>query len=107
MSRKNNLIHDCNEGLLDARDPTVYLPSDNQTKPSPLLRQNFTQSWQRWKAREAEERAVQEREIARMEQEQRRLFGGDVDDDVSFDLLCPAMLDVVFRLFGDIDYTDP
>lgn len=106
MSRKNNLQYDCHEGLVDAKDPTVYLPSD-KCKPSPLLHQNYTQSWQRWKAREAEEKALQEMEIRRMEQEQRRLFGGDVDDDVSFDLLCPAMLEVVFALWGDIDYTDP
>jgi hypothetical protein len=38
------------------------------------------------------------------EQERQRLFGGDGDDDGS---LCIAMLDVVVRLFGDIDYTDP
>jgi hypothetical protein len=39
-----------------------------------------------------------------LEREEQRLFGGDVDDDRS---LCLAMLDVVIRLFGDIDYTDP
>lgn len=39
-----------------------------------------------------------------LEQEQQRLFGGEVDDDVS---LCPLMLNVVFHLFGDIDYIDP
>lgn len=38
-----------------------------------------------------------------LEQEQ-RLFGEDADDDGS---LCTAMLDVVIRPFGDIDYTDP
>jgi len=32
------------------------------------------------------------------------LYGGCPDDDVS---LCPAMLDVVMSLFGDIDYIDP
>jgi hypothetical protein len=41
-----------------------------------------------------------------LEQEQQRLFGGDVgDDDVS---LIPAMLGVLERLFdGDLDYIDP
>jgi len=39
-----------------------------------------------------------------LEQEQQRLFGGEVDDDVS---LCPSMLNVVLHLFGDIDYIDP
>jgi hypothetical protein len=34
-----------------------------------------------------------------LEQEEQRLFGGDVDDDGS---LCLAMLDVVIRLFGDM-----
>jgi hypothetical protein len=45
-----------------------------------------------------------EDEIDELENEQRRLFGGDVGDDVS---LLPAMLDVVRFLWGDIDYTDP
>jgi hypothetical protein len=39
-----------------------------------------------------------------LEREQQRLFGGEVDDDVS---LCPSMLNVVLCLFGDIDYIDP
>ena len=39
-----------------------------------------------------------------LEQDEQRLFGGDSGDDKS---LCLAMLDVVMRLFGDIDYTDP
>lgn len=44
--------------------------------------------------------------ILQLEEEQRRLFGGDVGDDVS---LIPdhAMLGVVTFLFGDIDYIDP
>ena len=81
------------------------LPSD-KTRPSPLFRQNFDQSWQRWKARQAEEKALAEMDKLQLEQEQLRLFGGDVDDDVSLDLK-PAMLSVVMRLFGDIDYIDP
>lgn len=39
-----------------------------------------------------------------LEQEQQRLFGGDVDDDVS---LCESMLQVVMHLFGGLDYADP
>ncbi len=44
-----------------------------------------------------------------LEQEQRRLFGGDIGDDVSTLTLIPdhAMLGVVLDLFGDIDYIDP
>jgi hypothetical protein len=103
ITRKSNVQIDFVEGLLDARDTSVPLPSD-KTRPSPLLRQNFDQSWQRWKAREAEERALTQMDKMQLEQEQQRLFGGDVDDDVS---LCPSMLNVVFRLFGDIDYIDP
>lgn len=104
ITRKSNIQFDCVEGLLDARDTSVPLPSD-RIRPSPLLRQNFDQSWQRWKAREAEERALAEMDkMQLLEQEQQRLFGGEVDDDVS---LCPSMLNVVFHLFGDIDYIDP
>lgn len=103
ITRKSNLQLDCVEGLLDARDSSVPLPSD-RTRPSPLFRQNFDQSWQRWKAREAEERALAQMDKMQLEQEQQRLFGGEVDDDVS---LCPSMLNVVYHLFGDIDYIDP
>ena len=100
ITRKSNVQFDCVDGLLDARDTNVSLPSD-RTRPSSLLRQNFDQSWQRWKAREAEERAAAEMDKML---EQQRLFGGEVDDDVS---LCPSMLNVVLQLFGDIDYIDP
>ena len=47
-----------------------------------------------------------ERNKLLLAQEQQRLFGGDIDDDVSLDLK-PAMLEVVMRLWGDIDYMDP
>jgi hypothetical protein len=103
ITRKSNFQSDYTEGLLDALDTSVPLPSD-KGRPSPLLRQNFDQSWQRWKARQAEEKALAEMDRMQLEQEQQRLFGGDVDDDVS---LCPAMLGVMLRLFGDIDYIDP
>jgi hypothetical protein len=92
------------EGLMDAYDSSVYLPSD-KARPSPLLRENFHQTWQRWKAREAEEKALEAEKFKLEQQEQQRLYGGDgISDDVS---LCPAMLGVVMSLFGDIDYIDP
>jgi hypothetical protein len=108
LNRKANIQSDCYEGLLDAHDIEVPLPSD-KTRPSPLLRQNFDQSWQRWKAREAGARALAEMDKMQLEQEQRRLFGGDIGDDVSTLTLIPdhAMLGVVLDLFGDIDYIDP
>jgi hypothetical protein len=100
LSRKANSHFDCAEGLHDALDTSVALPSDKPC-PSPLLRQNFDQSWQRWKARQ-----VEEREEDKALQEQLRLFGGDLDEDVSA-IPDATMLDVVLRLFGDIDYVDP
>lgn len=103
ISRKFNIRDECEQGILDARDTSIPLPSD-KAKPSPLLRQNFDQSWQRWKARQAEEEAQAENDKLQLEQERVLLFGGEVDDDVS---LCAPMLQVVMSLFGDIDYTDP
>lgn len=105
ITRKANVQFDLSEGLLDARDTSVSLPSD-KTRPSPLLRQNFDQSWQRWAAIQAEEKALAEMDRMQSELEQQLLFGGELGDDVS---LIPesAMLSVVFRLFGDIDYIDP
>lgn len=106
ITRKSLFQSECSEGLLDALDNSVYLPSDKgRSGPSPLMRQHFDQSWQRWKARQAEEKALAEMDKLQAEQEQQMLlFGGDEFDDVS---LCPAMLNVVICLFGDIDYTDP
>ena len=110
ITRKSNAQYDCYEGLLDARDTKVNLPSD-RSKPSPLLRQNIDLAWQRWKTRQAEEKHLAEMDRMQMEQEQLKLtelFGGDVDDDVSVtNTLCEPMLSVVIHLFGDIDYTDP
>ena len=88
---------------MDAYDSSVSLSSD-KASPSPLLRENFHQNWQRWKAREAEEKALQLEKPQLEQAEHQRLYGGDVSDDVS---LCPAMLSVVMSLFGDIDYIDP
>ncbi|TGO17154.1 hypothetical protein BTUL_0020g00400 [Botrytis tulipae] len=132
LSRKSALATDLNEGILEARDSDFYIPNHRTgTGPSPILRQSFDQSWMRWKARQAAElenlavkqnmrqlemeRQTMMREAKGMEEEelgkmQRRLFGGEEDDeDVSCDIdLCPAMLDVVMRLFdGEVDYLDP
>ncbi|KAI9883274.1 MAG: hypothetical protein M1823_004953 [Watsoniomyces obsoletus] len=42
--------------------------------------------------------------LADLEEAQRRMFGGEIGDEVS---LCVPMLRVVFSLFGDLDYVDP
>jgi len=107
ITRKASIQAEYAEGLIDAFDLDVRLPSD-RSNPSPLLRQNFDNAWQKWKAREEEqklEREERERELLlELEREQLRLFGGEVDDDVS---LFAPMLNVVWRLWGDIDYIDP
>ncbi|PQE12961.1 hypothetical protein CJF30_00002847 [Rutstroemia sp. NJR-2017a BBW] len=107
LSRKESLQSEVSEGLLEARDATLRLPS-NRSRPSPVLRQNWEQSAARWRAREMEEK------IAEMVREQRRMFGGEGEgegediDGVGEDVdLCPAMLEVVLRLWGDVDYADP
>ena len=106
IDRKASIHRDSVEGIRDALDPSVRLLSD-RARPSPLFLQSFDQTWRRWKARQAEEEARAELEKHRLQlkKEQLRLFGGEVDDDVS--LFISEMLDVVLRLFGDIDYTDP
>jgi hypothetical protein len=107
LSRKESLASELADGVLLARDTSISFPSEHP-RPSPLLRQNFDASWRRWKAREAEQRAHEHlkrsREMESVEMEQCRVFGGEVDDDVS---LCANMLDVVRFLWGDVDYTDP
>jgi len=83
LSRKGGLQFEYDDGLSVARDKSLLLPSD-YPKPSPLLRQNFDQSWRRWKAREAEEEAEAKEAEAKTQdivREQHRLFGGEVDDD--------------------------
>lgn len=102
--RKEGLHVDFAEDV-DLALSSSKLPPFDYTKPSPLRRQTFDQSWQRWKAREAEEKAaVVQKENHELLAEQHRLFGGEVNDDVS---LCKSMLSVVLFLFGDIDYIDP
>ncbi|RDW60000.1 hypothetical protein BP5796_11606 [Coleophoma crateriformis] len=96
LSRKSALqLYEYDESILEARDPTFPLPSD-RAKPSPLLRQNFDQSWQRWKAREAEEKAAVE--LVRLQQEhEQRLFGGDVGDDQLH------LSDILYDFFGEFN----
>jgi hypothetical protein len=104
LTRKETMSFDLAEGVSVAHDTSILLPFEF-AKPSPLRRQTFDQSWQRWKAREAEQKVNAEIQRQELESEQCRLFGGDIGDDVS---LCPAMLDVVRFLFeGEIDYADP
>merc|ERR1712000_388887 len=76
ITRKANVQYDVYEGVLDARDTEVHLPSDI-ARPSPLLRQNFDQNWQRWKARQAEEKALAEMDRLQSEQEQLQFEIGD------------------------------
>ncbi|KAE8451949.1 hypothetical protein EG329_002113 [Mollisiaceae sp. DMI_Dod_QoI] len=83
MNRKANASFDYTDAVLDARDASVYLPSD-KARPSPLLRQNFDQSWQRWQAKKAEERALVEMDRIQLELDQQRLFGEDVGDDALY-----------------------
>ncbi|CZT49785.1 uncharacterized protein RSE6_10675 [Rhynchosporium secalis] len=80
ITRKASVHFDLHEGIIDAHDAEIYLPS-YRAKPSPLLRQNFDQNWQRWKARQAEEKAVAEMDRFQAEKEQLLLFGGELGDD--------------------------
>jgi hypothetical protein len=82
---RESLEHDFEEGISVARDCSLWLPSETYPRCSCYF-------WQ----------AENDREL--LEDEQFRLFGGDVGDDVS---LLPAMLEVVRFLWGDIDYVDP
>ncbi|KAH0551521.1 hypothetical protein GP486_007260 [Trichoglossum hirsutum] len=56
---------------------------------------------QMWMQKLAEEG---QREAERLAEEQQRIFGGEIGDEVS---LCFKMLDVIVGLFGDMDYVDP
>lgn len=101
LAHKGYMSDELNEGMGMAHDHTLSLPSESPVSP---LRQNYERSWRAWKAREAEQRAVERERTELEDKEHYRLFGGEVDDDVS---LCNSMLDVVYSLWGDIDYTDP
>jgi len=104
LAHKEGLTQELNEGISMAHDCTLSLPFESRASP---LRPNYERSWRAWKAREAGQRAADKERAERVESEEKeqyRLFGGEVDDDVS---LCRNMLDVVYSLWGDIDYTDP
>lgn len=71
----------------------------------------YERNWKAWKQREEESKVQameRERNSVREQEKQAyaRLFGGEVDDDVS---LCENMLGVVYSLFGEgcTDYIDP
>jgi tetrahydromethanopterin S-methyltransferase subunit G len=90
---RESIQHDFDEGITVARDCSLWLPSEKYP-------QCTCDCW-----REENDRLDQEDEQCQMfVDEQFRLFGGDVGDDVS---LLPAMLEVVRFLWGDIDYIDP
>lgn len=99
LALKEGLAHELAEGMSLAYDYTI--PVFTGARGS-VLQQNYDRNWRAWKTREAEQRAVDKQR--RDNESYLRLFGGDVDDDVS---LCKNMLGVVFSLWGDIDYTDP
>ena len=101
LTRKATVRCDVFEGVLHAHDAENYLPSD-KARPSPLG-QNFDRNWQRWKARQAEQKALAEMDSMQSEHEQLQF---EVRDDTT---LIPdeAMFSVVLSLFGDIDYIDP
>jgi hypothetical protein len=105
LAHKESISAELEDGYLLARDSTLSFPYEHKTPP---LRQNYDRSWQRWKARETEQRVREEedrqRRVKEMAEEQLRMFGGEVQDDVS---LCLSMLGVVYSLWGDVDYTDP
>ncbi|PBP22725.1 hypothetical protein BUE80_DR006396 [Diplocarpon rosae] len=82
IPRKADIAYDLHEGLLDARDAEYYIPTD-KTRPSPLLRQNFNQSWQRWQARKAEEKVLSKVDMTQSEKEQLMRFGGELGDDAA------------------------
>lgn len=90
-------------GSRSRRTEAKFIITATKATP-PHLHHDFDQCWQRWKVRQAKEETQPGMDKLQQEQERQRLFGGDGDDDGS---LCIAMLDVVVRLFGDIDYTDP
>ncbi|KAI9827720.1 MAG: hypothetical protein M1832_004209 [Thelocarpon impressellum] len=86
---------DADDGL-DLALSTADLPSDAtlQLSAAPAYLQNNRMAAQLEQARR---RAA----AARLETEQRRVFGGEVGDEVS---LCGPMLQVVLSLFGGVDY---
>jgi len=112
---KANLHESYTEDFSIAYSPEIPLPSD-RARPSPLLRQNFDQSWQRWKCRQQAE----EREKALKMQEQFRTFHyvdgtgsegelDDYDDDEDVSAIPKENMERVLRLLfgGATDYIVP
>jgi hypothetical protein len=96
LSTRENFQQEYTEGRDIANDRTFQLPTEQYLPCScSICKCEREYDWAQMR---------KEDEIDELENEQRRLFGGDVGDDVS---LLPAMLDVVRFLWGDIDYTDP
>ena len=81
-------IYEAREILSDIDFTVGILPGEHQMN-------------QRRMQRLVEER---QREADKLADEQRRIFGGEIGDEVS---LCFKMLDVMVGLFGDLDYEDP
>jgi hypothetical protein len=84
-------IDTCNKGVSN---------SEGRMMRVSVLRHDSDMSWQRWKAMHGAENMI--KEMTHLERI--KLFGGGADEDMS---LCEPMLQVVFNLFGGIDYTDP
>lgn len=91
LSNRESIQYDVAEGVSVARDCGIALPHELHC-PSACPCSDY--SWTGSGGAGSTD----------LEFEQRRLFGGEVGDDVS---LLPAMLEVVLFLWGDIDYTDP
>src|SRR3954452_8536109 len=94
------------EGIELAKDNVLHFPSYGRFERPTIERYyDFDQSWLSWKEREkVEEERKRLEKVAALVEEQQRIFGGEIGDEVS---LCDAMLGVVVSLFGDIDYIDP
>jgi len=93
------------EGIELAKDNALHVPPYGRFERPTIGRYyDFDQSWFSWKERAREEERRRLEEVAALVEEQQRIFGGEIGDEVS---LCDAMLGVVISLFGDIDYIDP
>jgi hypothetical protein len=96
--------HAALEGIELAKDNALHSPPYGRfERPAIEWYYDYNQSWLDWKEREREGERKRLKAAALVE-EQQRMFGGEIGDEVS---LCDAMLGVVISLFGDIDYIDP
>lgn len=102
VARKSLQCNDITEGY-----DLAHLPTPITSTYIPKIQTSKDLSWKQQEDAEIqrEYEMMVDRERIEMAIMQRRFFGGDeADDDVS---LLPAMLDVVYSLWGGIDYTDP